>query len=129
MTGRNDGADLRERTTDFALRIMRLYGALPKTGMAQILGKQILRNGTSVGAQYREARRSRSNAEFVSKMGGALQEIEETAYWLELLIKGNIVPAKRLDDLYHETNELTAIFYSSIKTAKKPKRLQPVPRS
>jgi len=76
--------DLKERTREFALRIVRCYAALPRTTVAQVLGKQMLRAGTSVGAHYREGVRSRSDAEFVSKLDGALQELEETCYWLEL---------------------------------------------
>ena len=77
--------DLKERTKAFALRIIRLYAALPKTTEAQVLGKQVLRSGTSVGAHYREAQRAKSNADFIGKIEGGLQELEETAYWLELL--------------------------------------------
>ena len=113
--------DLRERSTEFALRVIRLYAALPKNSVAQVLGKQVLRSGTSVGAQYREAHRARSTSEFISKMGGALQELEETGYWLDLLVRGNVVSAKRLADLRRETDELTAIFFSSIRTARKRK--------
>jgi four helix bundle protein len=92
---------------------------LPKTTEAQVLGKQALRSGTSVGANYREATRARSTAEFVSKVGVGLQELEETDYWLELLADSDIVPEARLTDLRNELNELTAILVSSIKTAKK----------
>jgi four helix bundle protein len=111
--------DLRERTKEFALRIVRLYAALPKTTEAQVLGKQALRSGTSVGANYREATRARSTAEFVSKVGVSLQELGETDYWLELLAASGIVPEARLADLRNELNELTAILVSSVKTAKK----------
>jgi four helix bundle protein len=83
--------DLRLRTKAFALRIIRLYGSLPKIIEAQVLGKQLLRSGTSVGAQYREAVRARSRAEFVSKIEAALQELEETLYWIELLADARIV--------------------------------------
>lgn len=110
--------NLRVRTRDYALRILRLYGALPKQTGAQVLGKQVLRSGTSVGAQYREATRSRSPAEFISKMEGALQELEETAYWLELLGEGRVFPESRLAALRAETNELIAIFVASVKTVK-----------
>src|SRR4028118_678911 len=113
--------DLRIRTKKFALRVIRLYVSLPKTTEAQIIGKQVLRSGTSVGAHYREARRARSTAEFISKVEGGLQELEETIYWLELLIDGGIVSAKRLDDLHHEADELIAILVSSVKTAKRRK--------
>jgi four helix bundle protein len=77
--------DLKIRTKEFSLRIIRMYAALPKSTVGQVIGKQILRSGTSVGAHYREASKARSTAEFVSKLGGAQQELEETAYWLELL--------------------------------------------
>ena len=110
--------DLKVRTKKFALRIINLFASLPKTTEAQIIGKQILRSGTSVGAQYREACRSRSNAEFISKMQSGLQELDETSYWLELLVEGEIVNEGKLKELASEANELTAIFVSSVKTAK-----------
>ena len=110
--------DLRERTKTYALRIIRLYSSLPKSSEAQVLGRQVLRSGTSVGAHYREAYRSRSPAEFVAKIEGGLQELEETAYWLELLVDASIVPEKRMADLLNETDELIAIFASSAKPAK-----------
>lgn len=109
---------LKPRTKKFALRIINLYTSLPKKTEAQVIGKQILRSGTSVGAQYREASRSRSNAEFISKMESALQELDETAYWLELLVEAGIVAVNKLKDLQKETEELIAIFVSSVKTAK-----------
>ncbi|MBI4469413.1 MAG: four helix bundle protein [Acidobacteria bacterium] len=113
--------DLRGRTKAFALRIVRLYVSLPKSTEAQILGRQMLRSGTSVGAHYREATRARSSAEFISKIEGGLQELEETVYWLELLIEARIVKESRLRDLLQEANELTSILVSSAKTAKKRK--------
>ena len=113
--------ELGKRTKDFALRIIKLYIALPKTTEAQVIGKQVLKSGTSVGAHYREARRAKSNADFVSKMEGGLQELDETAYWLELLADSGIVAPKRLLDLCGETDELIAIFTASVKTAKKNK--------
>lgn len=112
---------LRTRTKAFALRIVRLYSALPKTAEAQVLGKQFLRSGTSVGAHYREASHARSQAEFVSKMEVGLQELDETAYWLELVQEAGIVPETRLASLHQETRELMAMFVSSIKTAKSRK--------
>jgi len=114
----NNPHDLRARTKAFALRIIRLYTSLPKTTEAQVIGKQILRSGTSVGAHYHEARRARSTPEFVSKIEGGLQELEETIYWLDLLAEGQIVPATRLTDLHREAEELIAILVSSVKTAK-----------
>ncbi len=110
--------DILVRTKTFALRIIRLYTALPQTTEAQVLGKQVLRSGTSVGAQVREAKRSRSDAEMISKTESALQELEETAYWLELLAESGIVKAELLADLQRETDELTAILVASVKTLK-----------
>lgn len=117
----NEKQDLPERTINYALRIIHLYAAIPKNAISEIIGKQFLRSGTSVGANYREARRARSTAEFVSKLGIALQELEETSYWLELLAKSKVVPANRLSNLRKETNELIAIFVSSTNTAKSKK--------
>ncbi|MGI8838065.1 MAG: four helix bundle protein [Pyrinomonadaceae bacterium] len=114
----NTRQDLRKRTREFALRIIKLYASLPKTVEAQVLGKQILRSGTSVGAQYSEACRAKSNADFVSKIEGALQELDETRYWLELLVDSNIVSSKRLKALKEETNELISMFVSMAKGVK-----------
>lgn len=111
--------DLRVRTKEFALRIIRLYSNLPKSTVAQVLGKQVLRSGTSVGAQYRESQRAKSDADFISKTEGALQELDETAYWLELLAESNILPAEKLEDLRKETDELTAIFVTIVTKIKK----------
>lgn len=110
--------DLSKRTKDFAVRIVRLYSSLPKTTEAQVLGRQLLRSGTSVGAHYHEAVRARSMAEFISKIEGGLQELEETGYWLELLIHTGIVSQAKLADLCKEASELTAILVSSVRTAK-----------
>jgi four helix bundle protein len=110
--GRND---LRKRTKSFALRVVRMFIALPKTTEARVIGKQVLRSGTSVGANYREAFRARSEAEFTAKMGDCLKELEETSYWLELLVEANVVPAEKLAALQDENNQLTAIFVSIIK--------------
>ena len=110
--------DLRSRTKRFALRIIKLYVALPKTTEAQVLGKQALRSGTSVGAHYREGTRARSTAEFVSKLGGAQQELEETAYWLELLGDSEIVKVSKLESLLNDVDELGKILTTCIKNAK-----------
>jgi four helix bundle protein len=115
-----ENMDLRDRTKEFALRVVRMFSALPKTTEAQVLGRQILRSGTSIGANYREAYRARSKAEFISKCGESLRELEETAYWIELFVDGNIVPAARLVDLRIECDELTAIFVTILKKAKRP---------
>lgn len=106
------------RTKEFALRIVRLYGALPKTTEARVIGRQVLRSGTSVGAQLREGKRSRSDAEMVSKTESALQELEETGYWLEILAESGIVDAEKLTDLKNETDQLTAILVTSAKSLK-----------
>lgn len=110
--------DLKERTKRYAVRIIRLFTALPMSTEAQVLGKQLLRSGTSVGAHYREATRSRSTAEFVSKIEGGLQELAESAYWLELLVESEIIPVERLADLMKESDELTAILITCAKNAK-----------
>ena len=110
--------DLRERTKEFALRVIRMFGALPKKTEAQVLGKQALRSGTSVGANYREASRARSRAEFVSKCGDSLRELEESAYWLELLVDSGIVASDKLSCLRQECDELIAIFVTIINRAK-----------
>src|SRR4249919_4349026 len=111
-------SDLAARTKSFALQMIRLFSALPKTTEAQVLGKQVLRSGTSVGANYREAYRARSKAEFISKCGDCLREIEETAYWLELLVDPRIVPAAKLSSLRREVDELAAIFVTILKRSK-----------
>jgi four helix bundle protein len=110
--------DLRDRTKAFALRIVRMFSALPKTTEAQVLGKQVLRSGTSIGANYREAFRARSKAEFVAKCGDSLREIEESAYWLELLVESGIVNADKLAPLRQECEELTAILVTIVKRSR-----------
>jgi len=111
--------DLRERTTEFALRIVRMYTSLPKTTEAQTVGKQVLRSGTSVGAQFRESQRAKSDADFINKLESVLQEADETAYWLELLVKAEIVPAAKLESLRKETDELIAIVVTIVTKVKK----------
>jgi four helix bundle protein len=113
--------DLKIRTKQFALRIIRLYSELPSTTVAQTLGKQLLRSGTSVGAQYREGIRSRSDAEIISKWSGSLQELEETAYWLELLVESKIFPSSKLSAIIKECDELIAILTTCVKKIKSRK--------
>jgi four helix bundle protein len=111
--------DLKLRTESLALRIIRMYSKLPKQDtIAQVLGKQVLRSGTSVGANYREASRNRSKAEFVSKIGDSLKEIAETEYWLELLTESGCLPQAKLADLLDETRQPIAIFTTIDKNAK-----------
>ncbi len=101
--------DLAMRTKQFALRAIKVFCAIPKTTEGEVLGKQFLRSATSVGAHYRD---------FVSKVEGALQELEETGYWLELISESGILPATRLQDLLTESSELTAILVTIVKKAK-----------
>src|SRR5512137_303375 len=111
--------DLKPRTKAFALRVIHRYSKLPKNDtIAQVLGKQVLRSGTSVGATYREASRGRSKAEFVSKIGDCLKEIEETEYWLELLVDSGCVPSPKMADLLDETSQLIAIFVTTLNKSK-----------
>lgn len=111
--------DLRERTTEFALRIVKLYQSLPKSTEAQVLGKQVLRSGTSVGAQFRESQRAKSDADFIHKLESVLQEADETAFWLELLVRADIMPAKRLEPLRKEIDEIIAILTTIVTKVKK----------
>jgi len=113
---------LADRTKAFALRIVRLFTALPRTEVARVLGRQMLRSGTSVGAHGREAFRSRSDAELISKMEVAIQELDETMYWMELLVESEIVAPRRLQPLHDEADELMAILVASVKTIKARKR-------
>ena len=110
--------DLKIRTKNFALRVIRMYAALPKSTAAQVLGKQVLRSGTSVGANYREANRSRSKAEFTAKLGECLKELDETAYWFELLAESGIVTNAKLKPLRDECDQLLAIFTTIAKKTK-----------
>ena len=111
--------DLGERTKQFALRVLRLFRALPAKEEARILGRQLLRSGTSVGANYRAACRARSRAEFIAKLGVVLEESDESVFWLELLLEGGIVGKERIGALIEEAKELTSIFVASLRTAKR----------
>jgi len=111
-------SDLKERTKRFALQVIRLYEKLPKTTVAQTIGRQVLRSAMSVGAHYREAQRAKSDADFINKMEGGLQELDETAYWLELLGEAGIVKQEILAPLCKETDELIAIFVTIVTKVK-----------
>ena len=115
---------MKERTKEFALKVVRLYASLPKSVIAQTLGKQVLRSGTSAGAHYREAVRSRSDAEYISKVEGALQELEETGYWLELLADSGVCKAEAVAALRREADELTAMLVACAKKAKSKRGLR-----
>lgn len=110
--------DLSVRTKEFALRVIRLYCSLPKSTQAQVLGKQVLRSGTSVGANFREAKRSRSKSEFIAKIGDCLKELDETAYWLELLVESGLISSAKMKGLYQKCDELIAILTTISKKTK-----------
>src|SRR3954447_24989069 len=104
--------DLKDRTRDFSLRVVRLCAALPSNRTADVIAKQLLRSGTSPGAHFREALRARSKAEYVAKLNGGLMELEETLYWLEIVEGAKYLSAKQLDPIKQETTELIALFVS-----------------
>jgi len=111
--------ELVARTRTFALRAIEFYCGLPRTAVAQILGKQLLRSATSVGAQYREAQRAKSIADFVSKSEGALQELEESAYWLELFEASKTADDAGVTNFHAETLQLISIFVTLVRAAKR----------
>jgi four helix bundle protein len=110
--------EMKQRTKQFALRIVKLVQSLPADRVAGTLGHQLLRCGTSVGANYRSACRARSDAEFRAKLGIVEEEADESGYWMELLVDSGFVPASRLENLLQEANELVAIVVASINTSK-----------
>lgn len=111
--------DLKDRTQNFALRVIRLTRALPNSQEGWVLGKQVLRSGTSVGANYRSCQRGKSKADFIAKLAVAEEEADETCYWLELIIAAELVPSRQVEPLLKEAREITAILTSAGKTAKK----------
>jgi four helix bundle protein len=113
--------DLKRRTKQFALRVIRLVEALPRGRTPDVLGRQLLRSGTSVGANYRSACRARSNADFISKMGIVEEETDESLYWMELLIEAEIVEAAKLESLMKEADEILAMTVSTIMTSRERK--------
>ena len=111
--------DLKTRTKAFALRVIRLVNALPPRNMtAEVIGKQLLRSATSVGANYRAACRGRSKAEFASKLGIVEEEIDECSYWMDLIVESELMPQERMKELMAEAQEITAMVVASINTAK-----------
>ena len=114
-----DNENLKLRTKQFALRVVKLVESLPHDRTSNVLGHQLLRSGTSVGANYRAACRSKSAADFISKMGTVEEEADESAYWMELLVEAGKIKPVKVSALLQEANELTAISVSSINTAKK----------
>jgi len=116
--------ELKDRTKKFALRVIRMVRSLPKTKEADVIGKQLLRCGTSVAANYRAACRARSQADFISKVTIVEEESDESAFWMELIIDSEILKKNLVEDLLKEANELTAIFTASGKTARANKNPQ-----
>ena len=106
--------DLKDRTREFSLRIIRVCASFPADRVGDVIGRQLLKAGTSPGAHFRESLRARSKAEYTSKMNGGLMELEETLYWLEIAEGANLVTAAKLKAIKQETHELTAIFVSLI---------------
>ena len=111
--------ELKQRTKQFALRIMTLVDHLPKNSKGRILGDQLLRSATSVRANYRAACRARSTAEFVAKLGNVLEEADESAFWMELTIDGGLLKQSRVGALLAEANELAAIMFSARRTTRR----------
>jgi four helix bundle protein len=114
--------DLKLRTKNFALRIIKLVESLPNTATARTIGNQLLRSGTSVAANYRAACRAKSNADFIAKMGIVEEETDESQFWIEMLIETNLVKENLVTDLSDEAEQLIKIFVSSINTARGGKR-------
>lgn len=114
-----NNSELKHRTMDFALEIIKLVENIPASLTGNTIGKQLIRSGTSIAANYRSACRVRSNADFISKIAIVEEESDETLFWLELLSESKILPSEKLQDLIKEANELTAIFTASGRTAKK----------
>ena len=119
--------EMKQRTKQFALRIIRLSAALPKSREADVLGRQLLKSGTSIGANYREAVRASFRRHFVTNLEICLREGDETIYWLELLAESGVVPQKRLTGLLDECNQLVAIMTATVRTAKQ--RMSATPKT
>ena len=111
--------ELKDRTKQFALRCIKLSMALPKNDLGHVIRRQLIRCSSSVGANYRAACRGRSTAEFISKLGIVLEETDECSYWLELVVESGSLPKSKVTKLLSESEELTAIFFKSIQTAKR----------
>ncbi len=105
--------ELQARTKNFALRVMKLVDSLPNSKSGRAIGNQLVRSGTSVGSNYRACCRSRSRAEFIAKIGIVEEEADESAFWMELIMEGGLLPTRRVDSLWREANELMAIMAAS----------------
>ena len=117
--------EFKKRTKDIALRIIKVVESLPKSWSAGVIGKQLLRSGTSVGANYRAACRSKSVADIINKLAIVEEEADESMFWIELLIEGGIIPATKLSALYDDIDEIVAMTVASIKTMKIKKSANP----
>jgi len=113
-----DAEELKKRTKQFGLRVIKLIEALPSAKAANVIGNQLLRSGTSVGANYRSACRARSKPDFISKASIAIEEADESLYWMEMLVEAKIMPKEKLLALMKEGNEIVAILTASVKTAR-----------
>ena len=113
--------EFKNRTKQLGLRVIKLVDALPNTTTGNVIGRQLLRSATSIGANYRAACRAKSEADMIAKLGIVEEESDETLYWLELLVEASLVPETRLSDLMNETDEIVAMTVSSIKTLRKKK--------
>ncbi len=112
-----DQSEMKRRTKAFAIKVVRIFESLPQKGAAVVLGRQLLRSGTSAGANYGSACRSKSTADFAAKMGFVEEEIDETMYWLELFMEIGVLRTEEMENILKEANELLAIVVASIKTA------------
>jgi len=123
--GRVNKEELKTRTKQFALRIIRLVESFPRTSTARTIGRQLLRSGTSVGASYRAACQARTRADYISKVGIAIDEADKSLYWMELVVDAKVIPAEKLTALTKEANEIVAVLPATTRTARprlKPRR-------
>jgi len=111
-----DKEDLKKRTKNFALRVIRLVNSLPNSKAGYAIGNQLIRSGTSIGANYRAVCRAKSKPDFIAKLGTVIEEADESVFWLELIIEGNLMRKYLVDPLLKEANEITAIMVASKKT-------------
>ncbi len=111
-----DAEDLKRRTKQFGLRVIHLIEALPSSRAASVIGRNLLRSGTSVGAHYRAASRARARPDFITKLGMAIEDVDESLYWMEMLVEAKLIPGDKLASLMKEANELAAILTASTKT-------------
>jgi four helix bundle protein len=113
-----DAEELKKRTKQFGLRVIKLIDSLPSSKSANVIGNQLLRSGTSVGANYRAACRARSKPDFISKASISIEEADESLYWMEMLVEAEITPKEKLTALMKEADEIVAILTASVKTAR-----------